>query len=1267
MRKIWLFSLSVLAWAQPPEVSLISPACDAVSFVGSGTQFIAFSLETGISYKWTLSDGRVLEGSSVNVNFDEPGLYEVTLVATNSRGESTEPMKRQVYFTDVTGFQFAPSVRGTNASPSVARPGEPVRIEPIISDPDRDGPYTYYWCWTKDNQVFRSNSPVLETSFNLDPGEVSRTYDVNLFVVDQAGYASFVPSVTSIFVSTGNLPPIAKIVEPADSIVDVQVGTTLNFRAEVIDREGDLPIAYQWITPDGNFNNEETFSYTFNQEGFFSVVLTTTDSLGNESPNSQVVLIQVAAATNPDIPDPIILLPSVSTRVFTGESLILSGLIAGSNQNREGFWQVLNFLTGQEVGRIEGNQPGRYKFTQQGLFVLRFNFELFGMEAEETAANTRLISVQTRDQNQAPNLRYPPNYKPSILPNGATINLDVEGEDVDGTISRYVWTVEGELQNEQGPSISVQASVSADNFTAGVGVVQTQVTAIDNLGKPAREPIIFVTAVYEDRVPPEPTVNDLTSGDVVFRPFDQPYPISATVANDPGEPLRYFWTVSYIDDFLNPIFNGDAGPTLPSLNLTRPGIVSVSLQVFTQDNSLRSAFGHAHYLYAFDPNGLPTPTITRPIENPVITEVGTDILFEGLVSDPNLFVNPEDAFGFIRIDTQMVWSVVKNGSVITTIEQNEPLAIRFDEPGEFQVRLEATNKLGLRSTMVDVVPVRVVGLRTDESLEPNNTRETAANLTLGGYGGLSVDADDPVDWYAFTLNEVGSAIDFQIDLTAATDQAQVNIFQGDQQIVSNTLEAGKRHPFTFIGSKAGTYLLELRNLATGSGKRAVSFGLTLSVSNPRLVFGYPKTDEVDETLLTLVNPTQSEARATLIARNEKGESIGEVDMKLDANGHNERKVMEIFPSLNPLDIAWVQVRSDQNIVGLSTTLSRDELSAVAEPAIIGNLDELVIPHIAQDTNVWFTQASLINQASDMADARFQSAAGEFEVPNLESVHQGTLVDFEQFFGGSLPQGSEWGRVLEANAQPGLAGMEIFGTKNGSPRIAALNLSSEKLRNPNFTYINNNLYFPHIAEDRANFFTGVAFVNTSEAPVDIQLIGYSRQGQVLATLERQLTGLEKVVNLAENLFENLPADGRLSWLELKTSGPVQGYTVFGDNRGDNALLAGLTAIGGGTREVVFQKVLYEQGKYWTGLAVVNISATNAANLTYEAFDNEGRMLGRVTRGIDPHVKDLNLIENLFESSILADIRWVKLTADQPVAAFELFGDLAGNFLAGSVAQ
>ena len=307
-----------------------------------------------------------------------------------------------------------------------------------------------------------------------------------------------------------------------------------------------------------------------------------------------------------------------------------------------------------------------------------------------------------------------------------------------------------------------------------------------------------------------------------------------------------------------------------------------------------------------------------------------------------------------------------------------------------------------------------------------------------------------------------------------------------------------------------------------------------------------------------------------------------------------------------------------------------------------------------------------NPTGNAVDAFFSARAGDYALAGLSSAKQATTIDFQTFFGGALPSGSEWGRFLEADAQASLAGVELFGTRTGSPRLAALRLSSRKFTNPNFTYINRNLVFPHVARDQKTFWTGIAFVNTAANRETVRLVAFNDAGEELNAVTIEMEPFEKKVGLARSFFPNLDSSAPVSWIELETTGEIAGYELFGDNTGDDRRLAGLPAIEGGSREAFFLDI--PTGDFWTGIAVVNLSPDNTATLTYEAYAEDGALLTKVTgRTIGPRRKEVLLVQTLFDGQPPEGLAWVKLIAGEPVAAFQLFGDQEGNHMAGTTAQ
>ncbi|CAM2065557.1 PKD domain-containing protein [Sulfidibacter corallicola] len=1268
-----LFLLSVLtcggfALAEPPNAKILFPPYDFVYAAGVTVQMGTLGDQDDLTYVWTLSDGTTLNGANVEFTVSQPGPVTVTMVATNTAGESSVPDDRIIYFYDIGTFQNAPVITSLTASSSSVTSGSPVTFDVAYEDPDSEEPFSVQWFWLENDRPKRFEGPSLTLRPTLT-GDFQSTLTISVIVVDQEGNPSLTPGFTTVQVVPGgqNLPPNGRIVEPADDQIKVATGSTVTFRAEGDDPEGDLPLTFEWTFPDESSTTENPATFTFTELGLNFVTLSVTDSKGNRDPASHVVIVEVAEPSSENVTVGVVVNPLFSTRIFADESLILSGFPAGVDRNRPGSWTATNLITGEVAARLEGNNPGRLKLTDQGLYEIFYFFEEFGAVSERSTANVRWVSVQARDTNQPPTLDYDGPYE-LVARNGTEVSMNVIPNDPEGTDLRYVWAVEGVVQPQAtGTSFSFTPQLESEDFFKGVQVLSVVAMAVDGEGKPTTLPLAYAVYVYEDRVPPRVTINDLPAGHTEFVPIGSRYDFKGIVSGGEGLDLIYDWRVNYLDRLTQPtLVSTDLDPEDPVLD--RVGVLTATFNAETRDQTLRALYGATVWISVYDPAQKPETFITKPSVEKLTLETNQSLVFEGFVTDPNFYKGPESYF-YERISNQMIWRVLRNGEDYGTYSQNEPLSLTFQETGTYTIILDSRNNVDLSPAQPDQLVVEVVEPRPDANFEPNNAQAEAANLELGSYSTFSVGPDDTGDWYAFQIDRAGAAIELDLDLREVDGSLIVEVFRGEDRVYRDELTGGRKHPFTFAGGDAGTYFLHISlSESAKHAKRMLSFGFTVTVSNPRLTFAYPKTDEVDLTSLALINPTGQSATATLIARDSEGNKLAEQTVDLAPRGHAERTVEGYFPGTKTLEISWVQVLSDQNVLGLATTMARDELTAIAEPAIIGSLDELVLPHIAQDTGQWFTRAAIVNTAGENVTAEFQAAAGNYEVEAFSDVHQSTVLDFESFFGGSLPaQGGEWGSFVEVNASPGLSGLEMFGTKVGSPRLCGLNLSSDKQKNPNFVFQGRDIYFPHVAADTNTFWTGIAFVNGGHLSTGVRLIAYNSAGQEVASRDMVLGPFEKQVGLAQTFFPDLAADAGVSWIRLQTDGQVHGYELFGDNDGDNTQLAGFPAVTGGSRELVFCKILFEPGKYYTGLAVVNLSSTSTAQLTYEVYDAAGSVLATANRSVGAFQKDVALVETIFGGVLPEGAVWVRLTSDQPLAGFQLMGDLEGKFMAASQAQ
>ncbi|CAM2006235.1 PKD domain-containing protein [Acanthopleuribacter pedis] len=1267
MRYLFLaFFCFVPLFAVPPKVQILSPASDFSWALGVPITFLVTADQTNLTYNWTLSNGETLTGENPSYTPTEAGPLTFTLTATNSAGEVSQPDDRIIFVYVPDRFFVSPVIESIQLSANAVIDGQTLFAEATVTDADSDPPFAYHWFWLENGVAQRSNETVAAITPNLSQ-DFAVPVTLTLVVVDTEGNPSFSPGFSSFQVlpQGSNLPPRATILEPSEENIRVLKGSEVTFRAEASDPEGDTPISLTWHFPDLTSSTDNPARYQFNEAGTFAVRLEAVDARGNQDPARNTVIVEVLDESGDEVRTGTIFQPLFSTRIATGESLILNGVPSGT-ASQQGKWRITNALTGEVIGQLDGDRPGRFPINQTGLYEVFYFFEEFGRESAKTVGNVRWVAVHDRDTNASPKLNYVGDFQ-RLVKNGEPIEVSVTVEDENPETLTFYWILDGILQAPtRQPTFQTTFNLEPDVFHQGISERRIEVTAVDAQGKVTDVPLLYDIRVYPDRIPPRLSANNLTTGSTLYVPVGESLELDPQIDNPDNLELTYSWRASYSDAITELILDSDQRVPPPT-TFSRFGLADIQFNAVTPDQSQRAAVAWSLWVQTYRPDHPPTTTITKPRTETLTIEPNHPLTFEGFTTEPN-FISGNPNTNFQRIKNQMRWVITLDGSAYASYQQNEPLTVTFTEQGTYQVTLQTTNSLGLNASEPDTVTIQVVPPRPDESFEPNDVREQASALDLGHYSGISLGPEDSGDWYRFNLPTDRATLDMELDLRNSEDGLEVEIYRGDTLIHRDSLAAGAKHPFSFHGGQAGEYFLFVGQPPGKTLKRMLSFGFTVSVSQPRLTFAYPKTDEIDQTTLSLVNPSNAAARVTLAAHGNNGQNLAEHVFEIPANGVLENAVDLLFPDAQTLDIGWVQVLSDQKIEGLAITLGRDRETAVAETGVTGTLDSLILPHIAQETGQWFTQAAVVNGSGETLDTAFHASAGRFTVDGLAGKHQSRLLDFETFFGGSLPpSGSEWGRFVEQQANAALTGVELFGTKTGSPRICALNLSSNRTKNPNFVFQGNDIYFPHVAEDTNSFWTGIAFVNDADFTTQVLLTAYDRSGAILSQQPITMAANGKEVGLAPSFFPDLAAGTKISWIRLQTEGNVHGYALFGDNDGDNTQLAGFPAATGGARELMFPKVDFVPGETFTGLAVVNLSNQNTATLTYEAFGADGTLLGTSERNIGPLQKDVALVERLFGGTLPAGTSWVRLVSTEPLAGFQLMGRLDGKYLAATLAQ
>jgi hypothetical protein len=269
------------------------------------------------------------------------------------------------------------------------------------------------------------------------------------------------------------------------------------------------------------------------------------------------------------------------------------------------------------------------------------------------------------------------------------------------------------------------------------------------------------------------------------------------------------------------------------------------------------------------------------------------------------------------------------------------------------------------------------------------------------------------------------------------------------------------------------------------------------------------------------------------------------------------------------------------------------------------------------------------------------------------------------FGGSLPPGAGWAQVTDYSGRASLAGVEIFGTHDGTRRIAGLELINPLRHDGNGVKYGNNLYFSHIARDQATFWTGLALVNVSPYSQTLTLRAYGNGGQEVGSRNLFLESGEKYVATAEEALTSVASVSEVDWLLVQAEDVVAGFELFGT--WDGTRLAGME-----TASELKYNLSYPYfdptGNSAHGIAVLNPN-TLAAEVTFTLYDNAG-IPQAVSEPfiLEPNVKLVRTIGALFPDLPATTLPgWLAANADIPITGFELIVYLGGQKMSSVLAQ
>ena len=220
--------------------------------VGEQISFTSTSTGEPTALLWDFGDGQTNAGASVNHRFSEPGVYTVTLTASNDAGPNSVTAQITVV------ADVAPPVAVIGSFPRVVEVGQTVTL---VSE-STNSPTSVSWDFGEG-----SNDSGDRVRFAWDtPGE----YQIELTVDNSAGSDT---TVEDIVVEARVNPPIAEFGESALTAIQ---GQPITFN----DQSLNAPTSWVWDFGDGSTDTGANVTHSWAAPGTYTVTLTVRNGAG---------------------------------------------------------------------------------------------------------------------------------------------------------------------------------------------------------------------------------------------------------------------------------------------------------------------------------------------------------------------------------------------------------------------------------------------------------------------------------------------------------------------------------------------------------------------------------------------------------------------------------------------------------------------------------------------------------------------------------------------------------------------------------------------------------------------------------------------------------------------------------------------------------------------------------------------------------------------------------------------------------------------------
>ncbi len=1204
-----------------------------------------------ITFNWDLGDGRQMTGETISVIYETAGPYVVTITAVDSLGGQSNRFE--------TWALINRAVPTTNIEPQAAiitpKTGEMFMEGSTVSFKGQGYDYEgggvdYFWSF---GDGVTANGEMIDRVFSCDD-DSSCLLDLELYVRDEGGLFSWYGDYVTTAIYKETRPPNGLIVAPKpvtesynQPVHQMKPGENVSLVGDVEggDRSG-ADAVWRFYQGDEFFEvngfEPQAISYeSFPSTGFWDAYFHVTSDLGIEDPIADSVIIWVRDSN--EAPHVEIAMPGPEVAIDPGGVLDLSAYYFDNDGDDVSLEWILS-----DGRRFTGDYVAEVKFEQPGLFWLDLIARDGELEGESRALVRRYIIVNPSSESEVgpPELQLLGPFGDDLVgPVGSRYHFLVDVEDgYEGTVTEWLWDLgNGDIRSTQNPGIATYIDP---------GPVYVRVFARNSNGLWTPSVYAWRLFIYGSNVPPNGVIVEPALR--MHSDFDEQHVMPVlinseirfnAIAQDPDGDLPLY-TTWYVD---GETYSFDLTP--PPLMYSERGQHLIDFYV-TDARDLDDPFGDYRYVKVADPSLKPESYISSP-DGDITVEPGQELYFSGYGEDPNeLEMNYQWDFGpeanIATVSGPEADEIVFNSES----PPNDPYIVRFTARTQFTV---------------DPTPAELrvtVKSYQDNDFEPNNSLDEAKDIQQGTYSNLSLDAGaaDQSDVFRFSVDQPGRDLRLHIK-SQQGEHIGIELFRfidGDWQAFGIATQSFGSNTLVSENLPIGTYAVEIK---PGSSKKrdGIPYGFGIGTEKPALYLPFVVEDGVLKSNFGIINPFGETVDLAIVGLDSNGKTVDTKTHQLAPYGRMRASSLAFFGSENRIEkarsVVWLKIQSTQRMVGYMTAESLDGSQLFSTGAIGSLMPSLVVPHIAVRTDQWYTRAITIDTGAKRHSLDFVSPASATEITGTAGVNRQQDFRFADVF-DTLPS---WGRFSNREGEATLAGVELFGRVDGARQVAGLNYIYDRGSNPNFFQLERSLYFPHVATDTANFWTGISIINPSQSESVLEIVAYDNAGiELVRQSEVRLPAGGKILNTVTGLFPGIQG---ISWLRVDTTETLEGFELFGDHQ--DTRLAGFEAPRFASDLLYFPYIGVSDSE-WTGIALVNVAAESVV-VTFTAFDNSGQELIQTNVSLAARTKFLALAQDIFGAGLPDGITYITAQADQKsIVAFELFGSLVNGGLGGRMA-